>query len=176
MVALDSLAEIGLSTPAVCRLAGVAPSTLNYWIRTGLVKPSIAASRGKRFDRWWSISDVVLVRAVKALRDAGCPLQTLRKAKAQVERYENEGLGDVVLFWDGGDVLVLEKWGTLRSAVVKPGQQVLHLVALPLQTWMKETESEAQPVSLTSLKNRSASRRTKTVAMGKAASSKRSRR
>lgn len=175
-MALDFSSEIGLSTPAVCRLAGVAPSTLNYWVRTGLVKPSIAASRGKRFDRWWSIADVVLVRAVKALRDAGCPLQTLRKAKAQVERYESEALGDVVLYWDGGDVLILEKWGTLRSAVVKPGQQVLHLVALPLQTWMKETEREAEPISAASLRSRSASRRTKTVAIARAVSSTRSRR
>ena len=144
----------GVDTPTLCRLVQVAPSTLNYWIEQGVVQPSIAASSGKRFMRWWTIPDVLTVRAVKALREAGCPLQTVAKAKSQIARLGNQTLGEVVLYWDGDDVIELEQWGTLRSAVKHPGQQILHLVAMPVTRWQRELEPEAVPVDLEDIRRR----------------------
>lgn len=137
----------GLTTPQVCKITGVAQSTLDYWVRTGLVQPSILGSAGHRFTRWWSISDTVTVRTIKTLREAGCPLQTVRRAKTVVEEWWKEPLAEVVLFWDGSDVLAIEPWGTVRSAFRHPGQQALHLVALPVTRWAREVEAEAMDVT-----------------------------
>jgi DNA-binding transcriptional MerR regulator len=148
----------GLSTPAVCALVGVPLSTLEYWVRTGLVSPSIRPSVGKRATRWWSISDVVVVRAIKALRQAGCPLQRVREVKTLVEGTWGEPLESVVLYWDGSDVLGVERWGTVRSALKHPGQQMFHLVALPMDAWRREVEESAEKVNVSRLRASDASR------------------
>jgi hypothetical protein len=102
----------------------------------------------------------VAVRAVKALREAGCPLQKVRKAQAIVEQmWKGQAAGEVVLFWDGSDVLALEEWGTLVSALKHPGQMVLHLVALPVTHWSREAEAEAVEVDLSELREHRRARR-----------------
>src|SRR5712664_4246016 len=83
----------GFSSPAVCALAGIPASTLDYWTRTGLIAPSIHPSTGRRATRWWSLRDLITVRAVRTLRDAGCPLQTLRRAKEVIADAWGEELG-----------------------------------------------------------------------------------
>jgi DNA-binding transcriptional MerR regulator len=138
----------------VCAIAEVAPSTLNYWVRTELVAPSLLPSQGKRVTRWWSIPDLVTVRTVKALREAGCPLQTVRQAKDQVEKVWEDTMPAVVLYWDGADIIALEKWGTLRSAISHPGQQMFHLVALPVSKWHKQAEQSAVDVDLADVRER----------------------
>jgi DNA-binding transcriptional MerR regulator len=133
-----------LNTPSVCVLAGIKPQTLDYWARTGLVTPSVRGSSGRRVPRLWSVKDVVIVRAIKALRDAGCPLPKVRQVKRLVEEGWGQDLTSTVMFWDGRDVLALRAWGDVESILARPGQQVLHLVALPLHHWVTETESQAE--------------------------------
>jgi len=89
------------------------------------------------------VQDVVLVRAIKTLRDAGCPLQKVREAKSIIEAHWSERLTDYVLYWDGGDVVALDRWGNLQSLVLRPTQQVLHLVAMPLASWRTEARAIA---------------------------------
>jgi DNA-binding transcriptional MerR regulator len=132
-----------LETPSVCALAGMKPQTLDYWARTGLVTPSVRASTGRRIPRLWSIKDVVVVRAIKALRDAGCPLSKVRKVKQLVEQSWGQDLTATVLFWDGSDVLAVRSWGEVESTLARPCQQVLHVVALPLHHWVREAEQRA---------------------------------
>ena len=139
-----------LETPEVCALAGIKPQTLDYWARTGLVVPSVRGSSGRRVPRLWSVKDVVIVRAIKALRDAGCPLSKVRQVKRLVEESWGQDLTATVLFWDGRDVLAVRPWGEVESLLARPGQTVLHLVALPLHHWVTEAEqrARAQPVAL----------------------------
>jgi DNA-binding transcriptional MerR regulator len=132
-----------LETPSVCALAGVKPQTLDYWARTGLVVPSVRASAGRRIPRLWSVKDVVIVRAIKALRDAGCPLAKVRRVKRLVDESWGQDLTATVLFWDGRDVLAVRSSGEVESMLLRPGQQVLHLVVLPLHHWVTETEHQA---------------------------------
>jgi hypothetical protein len=37
--------------------------------------------------------------------------------------------------WDGVDIRYVTEWGAVESMVVKPGQQVLHVLALPVGVW-----------------------------------------
>jgi DNA-binding transcriptional MerR regulator len=133
-----------LETPEVCRLAGVKPATLDYWTRTGLVRPSVRGSSGRRVTRLWSVTDVLTVRTVKTLRDAGCPLQKVREARRLIESKWADDSGKVVLLWDNvDDVLALLPSGALISTIRKPAQSVLHVVAVPLSKWQAEVEELA---------------------------------
>lgn len=133
-----------LETPRVCALTGVKPQTLDYWVRTKLVSASVRPSAGRRVTRLWSVKDVVVVRAIKALRDAGCPLSKVRRVKKLIEECWEQDLTATVLHWDGLDALAVRPWGEVESTILRPGQQVLHLVALPLDRWIAETESQSR--------------------------------
>jgi DNA-binding transcriptional MerR regulator len=136
---------VTLDTPTLCRVLRIAPSTLNYWVKTGLVKPTAAPGRGQRFTRHWSVEDALLVRVVKALRDAGCPLPKVRQAKAAVSARWAEDLTQQVLYWDGGDIIALRPWGDVESLLRHPGQQLLHLVALPVGEWRDDLARRGTP-------------------------------
>lgn len=134
-----------METPAVCALVGIKQQTLDYWARTGLVEASVRSSTGRRVPRLWSVKDVVIVRAIKALRDAGCPMARVRQVKDLIEDSWGDDLTSNVLYWDGRDVLAVRPWGDVESALLRPGQQVLHLVALPLDHWVSEAEERSRP-------------------------------
>jgi hypothetical protein len=128
-----------LDTAAVATLAGVNRSTLDYWVRTGLVAPSVRDTPGRRRTRLWTVSDAVVVRAVAHLRLAGCPLQQVRKARAAIERRSGRFGADATRAWDGSDVLKVDHEGNVESIVRYPGQQVFRPVALPIGAWRAET-------------------------------------
>jgi len=131
-----------LETPAVCRLAGLPSSTLDYWVRSGLVTPSVRGSSGRRVTRRWTIADVVSVRALKELRRAGCPVRLLRKARERLDSEWQPTLRNQLLYWDGRDLLGLGPWDEVVSLVRNPGQGILRLIALPLDTWVAEASGE----------------------------------
>lgn len=54
----------GYSTREVCDLAGVTYRQLDYWVRTGMIRPSIRNALGSGHFRRWDDEDVVLVQAV----------------------------------------------------------------------------------------------------------------
>jgi hypothetical protein len=137
-----------LETPAVLKLAGIPYSSLDYWVRTGLVSPSVRSGEGKRKTRRWSISDAVCVRALKELRDAGAPVRLLVRARQQLKDGWHQSLTSKVLFWDGGDVLLLDDWENLVSLVREPGQSALRIVALPLGTFASDAAAKVVPLTV----------------------------
>src|SRR5438034_9153303 len=82
--------ELGFRGPQVCSIVGISYRQLDYWARTDLVRPSIADARGSGTQRTYSYRDLLRLKVVKSLLDAGIKLQTARKA---IE-YLREDLGD----------------------------------------------------------------------------------
>ena len=80
----------GFRGPQVCAIVGITYRQLDYWARQDLVKPSIADARGSGTQRSYSFNDLVRLKVIKNLLDAGVKLQTARKA---IE-YLREDLGD----------------------------------------------------------------------------------
>lgn len=146
------MVERGFSSPTVSAIAGVPRSTLNYWAGTGVVTPSLRGPAGKRATHWWSLSDLIAVRSVKALREAGCPLQTLRRVQPVVEGSWKERLGHAVLQWDGVDLLRVGRFGEVESLIRHPGQGVLHVVALPIGRWQEVLAEHAEAVDIDRLR------------------------
>jgi DNA-binding transcriptional MerR regulator len=70
----------GYSGPQVCGLVGITYRQLDYWARTGLLQPSVATARGSGSRRVYSYSDVLELKVIKQLLDAGVSLQSARRA------------------------------------------------------------------------------------------------
>lgn len=132
-----------LETPEVLRLCKLPYSTLDSWVRSGLVSPSVRGGTGHRRTRLWSVRDVVTVRALKELREAGAPVRLLAKAQRVLEDDWTINLRDRMLYWDGGDIVRLDEWSNLISLVRAPGQAVLRIVAVPLDSLRDEAEEVA---------------------------------
>lgn len=70
----------GYSGPQVCNLVGISYRQLDYWARTGLLRPSISDAHGSGSKRRYSYHDVVELKVIKQLLDAGISLQSARRA------------------------------------------------------------------------------------------------
>ena len=70
----------GFGGPQVCALVGITYRQLDYWARTGLLRPSIAEARGSGTKRRYSYHDVLELKVIKQLLDAGISLQSARRA------------------------------------------------------------------------------------------------
>ena len=80
---MDSLTEPGVDGfggPQVCALVGISYRQLDYWARTGLLRPSLAEARGSGTKRRYSYRDVIEIKVIKQLLDAGISLQSARRA------------------------------------------------------------------------------------------------
>ena len=85
---IESRAPIGLSTgPAegfrgtqVCAIVGITYRQLDYWARTDLLRPSLVDATGSGSQRRYSYGDVLELKVIKRLLDAGLKLQQARQA------------------------------------------------------------------------------------------------
>lgn len=118
------------------------------------MSPSLIGSSGKRSDRYWSVRDLVTVRTIKALRQAGCPLQQVRVASQQVAELWSADLSSTTLYWDGSDVIATSQWGELVSLIKQPNQQMLQLVTLPLLAWRTDAEERAKVIDVAEIRAR----------------------
>jgi DNA-binding transcriptional MerR regulator len=72
--------EEGFRGAQVCALVGITYRQLDYWARTGLLRPSITDATGSGSQRRYSYGDVLELKVIKRLLDAGLKLQQARRA------------------------------------------------------------------------------------------------
>ncbi len=70
----------GFPGPQVCTLVGITYRQLDYWARTGLLRPALAEARGSGTKRRYSYQDVLELKVIKQLLDSGVSLQSARRA------------------------------------------------------------------------------------------------
>ncbi|MDE0643402.1 MAG: MerR family transcriptional regulator [bacterium] len=68
----------GYRAPQVCKLVGITYRQLDYWDRTGLLRPSLKKAEGSGTQRLYTFSDVVQLRVIKRLLDTGLDLRKVR--------------------------------------------------------------------------------------------------
>lgn len=64
----------------VCGVVGITSRQVNYWDKTGIVKPSVVQASGSGSRRLYSFVDLVQFKVAKFLKDAGLSLQKIRKS------------------------------------------------------------------------------------------------
>ncbi len=102
MAARPTPVEPGYRGPTVCALVGITYRQLDYWARTELVTPSVRAADGSGSQRLYGFTDLVELRIIKRLLDAGVSLRRIRDAIGYL-RGEAAGkrLTDITLMSDG---------------------------------------------------------------------------
>lgn len=122
--------EPGYRGPQVCKIVGITYRQLDYWARTDLVRPSLADARGSGTQRRYSYRDLVRLKVVKSLLDAGIKLQAARQAIEYLREDLGEDWATANLVINGTDS-VLARTGDDLVDVLRNGQGVLNIV-LPL--------------------------------------------
>ena len=119
--------ETGFSGPDVCKLVGITYRQLDYWDRTDLLKPELANAKGSGTQRRYSYRDLVRLKVIKSLLDAGVKLQTARTAVESLRADRGDDWQTASLILNGAkSVLVLDEDGLID--IVRGGQGVLNVV------------------------------------------------
>ena len=95
---------VGYRGVTAMNAAGISYRQLDYWARTGLVEPSIRGAAGSGSQRLYSFRDLVVLRVVKSLLEAGVSLQNIRKAIETLRAHGVEDLAAITLISDGTTV------------------------------------------------------------------------
>ena len=104
----DDLPELALDAgyrgPTACGAAGITYRQLDYWARTGLVQPSVRGASGSGSQRLYSFRDILVLKIVKRLLDAGVSLQQIRTAVEHLHERGVDDLAQITLMSDGASV------------------------------------------------------------------------
>lgn len=132
---------------AVC-LTGCTASQLRYWVKTGLIEPSPSMGGGGRLT--FSFRDLVGLRAVKSMLDAGISLQKVRRTLEYLrENLEVERpLSECRLVTDGSTIFrICEDSGQLIDTL-RRGQLVFSIalgeIAEEIYCRMREIERDRE--------------------------------
>lgn len=96
--------EIGYRGATACSAAGITYRQLDYWARTALVEPSIRSAGGSGTQRLYGFRDILVLKIVKRLLDAGVSLQNIRTAVDHLRGRGVTELESITLMSDGSSI------------------------------------------------------------------------
>ena len=119
----------GYSGARAAEIVGITYRQLDYWARTDLIRPSLVDAKGSGSRRRYSYRDLLELKVIKSLLDAGIKLESVR----EVFSYLRDNLGEDVttanLVIQGNQAVLVRDGGELIDLVQK-GQGVLNVLAL----------------------------------------------
>ncbi|MEY3711143.1 MAG: hypothetical protein RLZZ99_964, partial [Actinomycetota bacterium] len=89
--------EIGYRGATACTAAGISYRQLDYWARTGLVEPTVRSASGSGTQRLYGFKDILVLKIVKRLLDAGVSLQNIRSAVTHLRERGASDLAQITL-------------------------------------------------------------------------------
>src|SRR5215208_896489 len=139
--------EQGYRGPQVCSIVGITYRQLDYWARTDLVRPTVADAKGSGSQRRYAYRDLLELKVIKSLLDAGVSLQSARKAIEYLRSNLGEDVASANLVIDGGGS-VLAHTGEEIVDLLRRGQGVLNIVPLAgIQGEVDAAVAELRPSS-----------------------------
>ena len=96
--------EIGYRGATACIAAGISYRQLDYWARTGLVEPGVRGAAGSGSQRLYGFRDILVLKIVKRLLDAGVSLQNIRTAVDHLRGRGVTELERITLMSDGASI------------------------------------------------------------------------
>ena len=129
--AVGGSAEVAASFSGkrAAEIVGITYRQLDYWARTDLVRPSLADAAGSGSRRRYSYKDLLELKVIKTLLDAGIRLESVR----EVFSFMREQLGEDVASANlviHGSTSVLTRSGEELIDLVRQGQGVLNVLPL----------------------------------------------
>ena len=123
------MVDEGFRGPQVCAVVGITYRQLDYWARTNLLRPSIADARGSGSQRRYSYNDLVELKVIKNLLDAGVSLRSARTAIEYLRQHVGGDIASANLVLNGARS-VLVRTGEEIIDLLRNGQGVLNIVPL----------------------------------------------
>jgi len=125
----DQLAEQGFSGTKAAKIVGISYRQLDYWARTDLVRPSLTDAKGSGSRRAYSYRDLLELRVIKSLLDAGIKLESVRTAFEYLRQHVETDIAAAHLVISGSDVILCDG-ENLIDVMRRGGQGVLNVLAL----------------------------------------------
>ena len=118
----------GFSGRQTADVVGISYRQLDYWARTDLIRPSLTDASGSGSRRRYSYQDLLELRVVKTLIDAGIKLESVREVFAYLRTHVSADIASAHLVISGQTVVLAQ--GDELIDVVKQGQGVLNVLSL----------------------------------------------
>ena len=118
----------GFSGRQTADVVGISYRQLDYWARTDLIRPSLTDASGSGSRRRYSYQNLLELRVVKTLIDAGIKLESVREVFAYLRTHVNADIASAHLVISGQTVVLAQ--GDELIDVVKQGQGVLNVLSL----------------------------------------------
>lgn len=119
----------GYSGRQAAEIVGITYRQLDYWARTDLIRPSLTDASGSGSRRRYSYRDLLELKVVKNLLDAGIRLESVRDAFTYLRTHLGEDVSAVNLVISGRSS-VLVQTGEEIIDLLRQGQGVLNILPL----------------------------------------------
>ena len=119
----------GFSGKRTAEIVGITYRQLDYWARTDLIRPSLADAKGSGSRRQYAYQDLLELRIVKQLLDAGIKLENVRDVFKQLRTLVGDQIASANLVIQGSSVALALDDGQLLD-LVRAGQGVLNVMNL----------------------------------------------
>jgi DNA-binding transcriptional MerR regulator len=137
----------GFRGPQVCKIVGISYRQLDYWARTELAMPSIQPAQGSGTQRLYSFEDLVELKLIKNLLDAGVSLQRVREAITYLRDLGHD-LAGVTLVSDGKTIYACTSPDQVVD-LLRRGQGVFGIAIDPVLEELRGSVSQLRPVEET---------------------------
>ena len=127
-VSENASAEIGYSGTQAAKVVGITYRQLDYWARTDLIRPSLSDASGSGSRRRYSYRDLVVLRIIKRLLDAGIKLESVREVFSYLRTHVTDDIGSAHLVINGSTVVLCD--GEQLVDVLQKGQGVLNVLSM----------------------------------------------
>ena len=121
--------EDGISGRRTAEIVGISYRQLDYWARTDLVRPSLADAQGSGSRRRYSYRDLLELKVIKQLLDAGIKLESVREVFSYLRESLGEDITTANLVINGRNSVVVASGDELID-VLNKGQGVFNVLAL----------------------------------------------
>lgn len=124
----QAVIDAGYSGTRTAKVVGISYRQLDYWARTDLIRPSLSDANGSGSRRKYSYNDLLELKTIKKLLDAGIKLEQVRKVFTYLREHVSTDIAAAHIVIDGASVMLCE--GDELVDVLQNGQGVLNVLSL----------------------------------------------
>ena len=134
--------SVGYSGTQTAKIVGITYRQLDYWARTDLIRPSMMEARGSGSRRQYSYRDLLELRVIKTLLDAGIRLEAVRDVFSYLRQHVTTDISSANIVISGNSVVLCENDDLVD--MVRSGQGVLNV--LPLAGVKDDIDAQLHPL------------------------------
>lgn len=120
---------VGFSGKSTAEIVGITYRQLDYWARTDLIRPSMTDASGSGSRRKYSYRNLLELKVVKNLLDAGIRLEQVREVFAYLQDELGEDIATANLVVNGNQPTLVRS-GEEVIDLLQNGQGVLNILPL----------------------------------------------